>query len=156
MTTTMILAQALPPLWTMALSFYLLVTIPLAFLGSVVAFVMTIGPHRHRAPVRVLAALTAIVGLVDGISVAGFATVADLGSPDREDWLWLSLMAATVLLALAAWYRARVPASGPSSAVSALALGIALAGAATVGLAGCGPVHESQALWRSDGTPAGG
>jgi ELWxxDGT repeat protein len=149
MATTTILAQALPPLWTMALSIYLLAAIPLAFVGSVVAFALTIGQHRNRAPVRVLAALTAIVGLVDGISVACFARVTDLGSPGREDWLWLIMMAATVILGLVAWYRSRVPA------VKALVLAIAVAGPATLGLMGCGSLQESQALWRSDGTPGG-
>ncbi len=103
----MIVAQALPPLWTMGVAAWLLVAIPLAFSVSLMAIVFTVTPQRGHRFVRVLALLGLVVGLFHAALIAWFASFAELERPGLEEWLWIAMMAATVALSAAAWVRSR-------------------------------------------------
>jgi len=102
-----IVAQAIPPLWTLGVAAWLLAAIPIAFWVAVMAVVFTVTPLRTRGFVRWLALLCLVVGLFDIGLITWFASFADLGSPGLEEWVWIAMMAATVVLSAAAWMRAR-------------------------------------------------
>ncbi|HET9767368.1 MAG TPA: hypothetical protein VFS60_11010 [Thermoanaerobaculia bacterium] len=102
-----IVAQAIPPLWTIGVAAWLLAAIPSAFAVSVMAVVLTVTPYRTRRVVRWLALLGLVVGLFDVALVAWFASFAELGRPGLEEWVWIAMMAATVALSATAWMRAR-------------------------------------------------
>lgn len=103
----MIVAQAIPPLWTVGVAAWLLAAIPIAFSLSLMAIILTVTPQRGRRFVRGLALLGLVVGLFDVGLIVWFASFAELGRPGLEEWLWIAMMAATVALSAAAWVRSR-------------------------------------------------
>ena len=93
----LIVAQAIPPLWTVGVAAWLLAAIPLAFAVSLMAIVFTVTPQRGHRFVRVLALLGLVVGLFDVGLIVWFASLAELGRPGLEEWVWIAMMAATVV-----------------------------------------------------------
>jgi hypothetical protein len=110
-----IVAQAIPPLWTIGVAAWLLVAIPSAFAVSLMAIVLTVTPQRGRRFVRVLALVGLAVGLFDVALVAWSASYAELGRPGLEEWVWIAMMVATVALSAAAWIRARAGRLGAAA-----------------------------------------
>lgn len=110
------LAQALPPLWLMALSAYLLVSVPLAFSAALMVLAATFSSMRSRPLTRWAGALTLLVSVGNGIAVAYLRSIDQKPvPPNAEDRMWAAMMMVTIVLSALAWWRAARGRS-PSSA----------------------------------------
>ena len=101
-----ILAQAVPPVWMMLLSGYILFGVPLSFWLSVVAFALSLSGKRKEPFVRWLCRVALVMSFVSGVIVYLFLrndhNPTPLGTEER--W-WAVMFVGTFILSAAAVWR---------------------------------------------------
>lgn len=101
-----ILAQAVPPVWMMLLSGYVLFGVPLGFKFSLVAFVLSWSGKRRQPFVRWLCTAALAVSFVGGALVYLFVrnnhNPTPLGTVER---VWAAMVVGTFILSAAAVWR---------------------------------------------------
>ncbi|HSK78405.1 MAG TPA: hypothetical protein VLQ45_18270 [Thermoanaerobaculia bacterium] len=109
----MILAQAVPPVWMLLLSMYVLFGVPLSFWLSVGAFALSLSGKRKKPFVRWLCRAALGMSFVSGVIVYLFLrnnhNPTPLGTEER--WWAVMFAGAFILSAAAVWRSLPEPGS---------------------------------------------